>query len=66
MKLLSFFIFLPIIFAALAFPFLIIWNNVMPEVFDLKSISYWQAFLLLVLLRIFIFPLPSFLNEKQD
>lgn len=40
---------------ALLFGFLVqyLWNRVMPDLFGLKEITYWQAFALLILAKIF-------------
>ncbi len=40
---------------ALLFGFLVqyLWNWVMPDLFGLKAITYWQAFALLILAKIF-------------
>ena len=38
----------------LAFPLLYAWNYVIPELFKLPSISYWQAFALLIVATLLV------------
>ncbi len=50
--------FLGIIFAVIfAFVFSIlvmhIWNHLMPDIFGLKTITFWQAFLMIILAKLF-------------
>jgi len=46
---------LPWIIIAITFVFFLpavlhlLWNNTMPEIFDLKKITYWQAFRLVLM-----------------
>jgi len=39
--------------ALFGFVVMLLWNSVMPAVFDLKAVSYWQAVGLLILSKIF-------------
>jgi hypothetical protein len=38
-----------VLFFAITFPFLWLWNGLMPDIFGLKEITYWQAVGLLLL-----------------
>jgi len=48
------FIFIPIFFAAISALVMFLWNWLMPELFALKHINYWQAMGLLLLSRILV------------
>ena len=48
-----FFLFLAVLFALLvAFPVMLIWNWIMPQLFELAKITFWQAFGLALLTRL--------------
>lgn len=50
-----FLFFIPVVLAvgaALSAAVMLLWNNLMPELFSLKKISFWQALGLLALCRI--------------
>lgn len=49
----------------LGFPFMWLWNWLMPELFGLKTISFWQSVGLLLLSH-FIFQSSSSSNSKED
>lgn len=43
----------------------LIWNAVMPDVFNLPTITFWQAFLLQLLSNILIRSHPNYLKKKD-
>ena len=47
-----FFLFVPLLIAALGGAVMALWNAILPEVVDAKPLSYWQALGLLLLSRI--------------
>ena len=47
-----------ILAAIIAYPAMLLWNWLMPELFGLKFITFWQMFGLIALVRI-ILPSPS-------
>ncbi|MBK8113230.1 MAG: hypothetical protein IPK44_01275 [Candidatus Accumulibacter sp.] len=50
-----FFLFLAVLFALLvAFPVMLIWNKIMPQLFELTKITFWQAFGLALLARLLL------------
>lgn len=47
-----FFLFIPLLIAALGGAVMALWNAILPEVLDARPLSYWQALGLLLLSRI--------------
>lgn len=43
---------IPVILGVLAAVVMVLWNTILPDVFQLKTITYWQALGLLILSRI--------------
>jgi len=52
---------IPIVIAIMTAIFQWLWNITMPQVFDLKQITFWQAFRILLLAG-FLFGAGSFIN----
>lgn len=49
-----FLLIIPVIFSALAGVVMLLWNAILPDVFQVSTITYWQALGLLILSRILI------------
>jgi hypothetical protein len=47
----------------LAFPIMLLWNWLMPELFDLPTIGYWQSFGLFYLSGLLIKPFTPVKNK---
>jgi hypothetical protein len=58
-KVLAIIVFVPLAFALFGWVFMLLWNWLMPELFGLKEITFWQGFGLLILSKI-IFGRTSF------
>lgn len=41
-----------VILAGVAFPFMLLWNSTVTDVFEIKEIDYWQSVLILILISI--------------
>ncbi|MFN8293777.1 MAG: hypothetical protein U0T72_08615 [Chitinophagales bacterium] len=51
-KIIAFIVLVPIALALFGYVFMLLWNWLMPEIFGLTTITFWQAFGLLALSKI--------------
>lgn len=51
-KIIAFIVFMPIAIALLAYVFMLLWNWLMPAIFGLNTITFWQGAGLLLLSKI--------------
>ncbi len=49
-----FFLMIPVLFCILAGVVMLLWNAILPDVLQVRALTYWQAFGLLILSRILL------------